>query len=433
MALDAAARTHAGKTRTSNEDAWLCRPAAGLFAVVDGLGGEEAGEVAAAIAVAAIAEVPDLPDLPGETILAQALRVARDRVLDEADRDEKKDGMGAVATALRFDDAGQVVSIAHVGDTRAYLVHAGGVRVLTHDHVAEGPAGKKRQVARDLGRRDLKGEWVETSRARVARGDLLVLCSDGLHDVVGAEELANELLRLRAEAKSADAVATRLVGMALSGGGPDNVTVVAVRVGRFRRGAPVGPRARVWAVGAVVAALALGAGAWWLGRAAPTGLPAAVTGDGRVIVAEVLGFGAGASTVVAEGATFAVVGARMAGSDWSIEVAPGGAARLERVVLAPEREVAVAVGPGAELLVRDVRLESGRLRLRVPEGGRVVLEHLVLPSAEALVVEGAGVVARTDVRVANEVLPAPGAPGAPPPAPGAPSSGASDPPVEPTP
>ena len=96
MALDGAARTHPGKQRTTNEDALVCRPAAGLFAVVDGMGGEEAGEVAAAIAVAAIAEVPDLADLAGETVLSQAFHTARERILAEADSDPTKEGMGAV-------------------------------------------------------------------------------------------------------------------------------------------------------------------------------------------------------------------------------------------------------------------------------------------------------------------------------------------------
>jgi protein phosphatase len=170
MAIEAAARTHAGRVRTTNEDAWVSRPAAGLFAVVDGMGGEACGEVAAAIAVQALAEVPDLPGLAGETILAQAFTAARERILAAADEDPEKEGMGAVATAVRFDDGGGELSVAHVGDSRAYLVGVAGVRVLTHDHLAEGRPGTKRQVARDLGRRDLRGEWVETSRVRVAAG-----------------------------------------------------------------------------------------------------------------------------------------------------------------------------------------------------------------------------------------------------------------------
>ena len=68
MTLSASARTHAGRVRPQNEDAAVCRPEHGLFAVIDGMGGQEAGEVAAAIAAAALAEVPNLPRLAGEKI-----------------------------------------------------------------------------------------------------------------------------------------------------------------------------------------------------------------------------------------------------------------------------------------------------------------------------------------------------------------------------
>ncbi len=397
MALDGAARTHAGKARTTNEDAWLCRPAAGIFAVVDGLGGEEAGEVAAAIAVAALAEIPDLPELPGETVLAQALRAARDRILDEADRDPEKEGMGAVATAIRFDDAGQMVSIAHVGDTRAYLVHVGGVRLLSKDHVAEASGGQKARVARDLGRRDLLGEWVETSRCRVSRGDVVVLCSDGLHDVVPAAELASELIKLRAEAKTADAIATRLVAMALAAGGPDNVTVVAIRVGRFRRGDKAKSVAKLARIGVLVAlAGAFAAGAWWFGQQ-PGGLPKVVVGMVDIGPSAALTLTAASRTEVAAQGVLTVTGQRLDGGDWTVAVVTGGALHLERTVLAVERELVVELSAGGELLVRDLRIEAGRLRVVAPAGARVILEHVTLAGPDSLVIEGAGLVSRHDV------------------------------------
>ncbi len=405
MALDGAARTHAGKTRTTNEDAWLCRPAAGIFAVVDGLGGEEAGEVAAAIAVAALSEVPDLPELPGETVLAQALRVARDRILDEADRDPSKEGMGAVATALRFDDAGQMVSIAHVGDTRAYLVSAGGVRQLSKDHVAEASGGHKARVARDLGRRDLRGEWVETSRSRVSRGDIVVLCSDGLHDVVPSAELAEELVRLRAEAKTADAIATRLVAMALAAGGPDNVTVVAVRVGRFRRGGGAKSRAKLARIGVLIAvAGAFAVGGWWL-SARPGGVPKAVVGVVDVGPSKPLTVTAASRTEVTPEGVLRVIGQRLDGGDWTVLVAAGASFHLERSVLAVDRDLVVELSPAAEFLARDLRIEAGRLRVLAPDGARVILEHITLAGPDSLVIEGAGLVSRHDVRLTEGPLP----------------------------
>ncbi len=400
MPLDAAARTHAGKVRTSNEDAWLSRPAAGLFAVVDGMGGEACGEVAAAIAVQALAEVPDLPELASETVLSQALSVARERILAAADADPSREGMGAVATALRFDDSGASVSVAHVGDSRAYLVTAAGVRVLTHDHLAESVGGRKRQVSRDLGRRDLRGNWVETSRVKVAKGDLLVLSSDGLHDVVTADELGRELVKLRAEARTADAVATRLVSMALSAGGPDNVTVVAVRVGRFRRG--VARRS----VAAPLAMLATGvvglATGWFVGTGMPAtkvDIPKEVAGVVTLLGAEERVVPSATRSTLRKGGSLRVLGQRLGGGDWSIDVQAGASLQIERAVVALDRELFVQAQAGASVLVRDVRVESGRLRFAVPAGAHVVLEHVSLPDAAALVIEGEGEVSQVGVTV----------------------------------
>jgi protein phosphatase len=422
MAIEAAARTHAGRVRTTNEDAWVSRPAAGLFAVVDGMGGEACGEVAAAIAVQALAEVPDLPGLAGETILAQAFTAARERILAAADEDPEKEGMGAVATAVRFDDGGGVLSVAHVGDSRAYLVGVAGVRVLTHDHLAEGRPGTKRQVARDLGRRDLRGEWVETSRVRVAAGDLVVLCSDGLHDVVPADELGRELVKLRAEARTADAVATRLVGMALSAGGPDNVTVVAVRVGRFRRGRQ--PRSFAAPVAALAGAAAGALVMWLVARSAgapePT-LPASVPRDTTLAGLDERVAASATHTRVLPGASLRVVGERLRGSDWSVSLVGDANLQIERVVVALERELFVEVEAGGTLLLRDVRVERGRLRISGPAGARVLLEHVSLPSEDSLVVEGGALVNRVDVGFAASAPspdPSP-APGAAPPEPAA--------------
>ncbi len=398
--MDAAARTHVGRVRTSNEDAWLSRPGAGLFAVVDGMGGQACGEVAAAIAVQALAEVPNLSGLAGETVLAQALAVARDRILASADEDSSKEGMGAVATALRFDDGGGAVSLAHVGDTRAYLVSATGVRILTNDHLVASVSGKKPQVARDLGRRDLQGNWVETTRVKVAMGDLLVLSSDGLHDVVPMDELGRELVKLRAEARTADAVATRLVSMALSGGGPDNITVVAVRVGRFRRG--VAGRSRLVPLVGVAGILAGAVGGWLAANELPLGrtvLPEEVIGELTVQGVDEIVVPSASRTQVRPGSSFRIVGERLRGSDWAVELLGGSTLQLERTVVALDRELFVRLEPNSALLVRDVRVESGRLRFAVPAGARVVLEHVSLPNEAALVIEGEGLVSRVDVAV----------------------------------
>ncbi|MBM4391065.1 MAG: serine/threonine-protein phosphatase, partial [Deltaproteobacteria bacterium] len=404
MGLDAAARTHAGKVREINEDAFVCRPDAGLFAVVDGMGGEAHGELAAAIAVRALAEVPPSRGLAGETVLAQAMQAARERILAEADTDRGKEGMGAVATAIRLDDDGRSLRLAHVGDTRAYLVHRAGVRLLTHDHVADGPVGTKRQVARDLGRREVQGEWVETGRATIEPGDLVVLCSDGLTDVVPQEELLQELVRLRG-AKSADAVATSLVGRALAKGGPDNVTVVALRVSPFsRRERPAGSAWFRVVLGVVIVGLVALTIASSGDLAGLVGACSGAHGDpvpARVETNRSLGPEAplalrpGTQTVVASELAFSVRGQVLAGSDWTITARPRAAVTIERAVVELDRDLAVVLEPGAELLLRDVRVERGRIRVVAPQGSRVTVDHLSLPTLEALVVEGEGTVVRT--------------------------------------
>lgn len=408
MALDAAARTHPGKVRTNNEDAWVCRANAGLFAVVDGMGGEASGEVASAIAVRAIAEVPGLPDIQSEAALSAAMKVARERILAEADADPAKEGMGAVATALRFDDDGKAITFAHVGDTRAYLIHAEGVRLLTHDHVSDGPAGTKRQVARDLGRRDIHAPFAEVGRTKVSTGDLLILCSDGLTDVVPTVELLAEFARLRGSQTAADAVATRLVALALDAGGPDNITVVAVRVGPYSRRRPV-TFPWVSAAGLLVLAaaawgmsLAVDQGVldhWLVGDAAVDHLPATVDEFTEMLVGEDLMVGAASRTVLRAGASLRVVGKRITGSDWTLQVAPGAAVEFQRSVVAVDRDVLIELGAGAEALVRDLRIERGRLRIVVPTGSRVRIEHVFLATEESLVIEGSGAVIQTSVQL----------------------------------
>jgi serine/threonine protein phosphatase PrpC len=122
-ALCAAARTHRGTVRPENEDAFLCRPDLGLFAVIDGMGGQKAGRQAAALARQALLDAGD----PARGLIAANQRIVR---VAKSRRDLQ--GMGCVASALRIEDG--VGRIAHVGDTRVYLAVAAGCEQLTRDH-----------------------------------------------------------------------------------------------------------------------------------------------------------------------------------------------------------------------------------------------------------------------------------------------------------
>lgn len=400
MKLDAAARTHTGSVRTANEDAYVCRPQAGLFAVIDGMGGQEAGEVAAAIAAAALADVPNTPQLTSETVLAEALRAARDRILGEVTAHPEWEGMGAVATAIRLDDDGKRVALAHVGDTRAYLVSAAGLRQLSRDHLGPAPDGAgKRRVSRDLGRRDLDENWVETSHVAVSAGDVIVLASDGLTDVVANDALAAELTRLRRENATAEAIAARLVGLALAGGGPDNVTVVVVRVGSFRRGRPalpIWPAALVVSVGFTAIALA-----WALTHVGhkPAVLPTEVFEALTLDAAASIRVPPGSHTTVHPGATFVVRGTELIGGDWTITIQDGATFTLDRNVADLDGALRIDGAGAAQVLVRDLRVESGKVIVSGPATTTFTLDHLTLPTFDSLSVEGTPGLTRTDIHV----------------------------------
>ena len=224
-----AGRTDVGRLRKNNEDAIVVVPAGRLYAVVDGMGGLAAGEVAADHAVQALRGVPATPDVPSDRALVAAFEDARARILRDGTAHPERKEMGAVATAARIDADGLGFTLAHVGDTRAWLVGDGGVRQLTVDHVERVGAGRPR-VCRDFGRPQLPERWVDVQHVRARRGDLLVLASDGLHDSVPADELERTFVRLRAERLAPDAAAGRLVALALLHGGHDNVSVVVVRM-----------------------------------------------------------------------------------------------------------------------------------------------------------------------------------------------------------
>jgi serine/threonine protein phosphatase PrpC len=219
--------------RPENQDAFLCRPDLGLFAVIDGMGGQRAGRHAAELARAALLEA-------GEP--ARGLAAANERIRTEADSRAELHGMGCVASALRI--SGGVARIAHVGDTRVYLAGAAGCEQLTRDHTVAaseqerlglshlhaGDLPGRNQVTRDLGGRRRVGEgWIDRLEVTLERDALLLLCSDGLPTAVGADELFDRLRRSRRDGSPPEELADALITRALERGARDNVTAVVVR------------------------------------------------------------------------------------------------------------------------------------------------------------------------------------------------------------
>jgi len=231
---DHATRTDTGRRRSGNEDSHFVR--APLFVIADGMGGAQAGEVASRTAIDAFAG--GLPDGPGsdEERLAAVVAEANARIHALAGSDEHLTGMGTTLTAayVGVDD----LAVAHVGDSRLYVFRDGGLRQLTDDHSLVGELVRRGQLSereaeehpqRSIITRALGPEGhvvVDHHTWPVSDGDVYLLCSDGLTDMVPDARIA----ALIADATALGAAATALVAAANDAGGRDNITVILFRV-----------------------------------------------------------------------------------------------------------------------------------------------------------------------------------------------------------
>ncbi|MDI3316422.1 MAG: Stp1/IreP family PP2C-type Ser/Thr phosphatase [Bacillota bacterium] len=234
MRVDAA--SDVGKVRPRNEDAWVWRRirTLELLAVADGLGGHRAGDVASRLALDELAKGLDVDGAEtGEASresLLRAVRRANQAVWEAARARAEWQGMGTTLTAALVD--GDRLTLAHVGDSRAYLWRAGSLRQLTSDHslvqalVARGALSE--EEAEHVPERHILTRAVGTSpevevdvlEIRLEPGDRLVLATDGLSAALNKEQVAALL------AEGGDRPAHRLVEAANRGGAPDNVTVL---------------------------------------------------------------------------------------------------------------------------------------------------------------------------------------------------------------
>ncbi|WP_182112575.1 MULTISPECIES: PP2C family serine/threonine-protein phosphatase [unclassified Actinotalea] len=233
IALRYAARSDVGLVRANNQDSAYAGPR--LLAVADGMGGHAGGDVASSVAVAHLAPLDDEAHGPDDALaeLSQALTTAHDELLARAEENPELAGLGTTVTALLR--SGNKLAMAHIGDSRAYLLRDGELTQVTTDHsfvqhlvntgkitAEEAERHPQRSVLlRVLG--DFDMEIVPDMSVREARvGDRWLLCSDGLSGVVSADTLAETMRTVT----DVDACADQLVQLALRGGAPDNVTVV---------------------------------------------------------------------------------------------------------------------------------------------------------------------------------------------------------------
>ncbi|MEK6272434.1 MAG: Stp1/IreP family PP2C-type Ser/Thr phosphatase [Actinomycetota bacterium] len=226
-------RTDTGRQRNANEDAYFARGS--LFAVADGMGGAQAGEVASRLAAESFEPVQRGEESP-EAYLRAIARTANARIHRLAQADSSRSGMGTTLTAAMVED--DEVSFAHVGDSRAYLFRDGELKLLTSDHSLVEELRRQGRLtdeqAEDHPQRSIitralgpeREVEVDTLTHRARPGDVYLLCSDGLTAMVREDRIAATL----ADTESLEDAVSSLVSEANEAGGRDNITVVAFRL-----------------------------------------------------------------------------------------------------------------------------------------------------------------------------------------------------------
>lgn len=237
-------RTDVGLVRDHNEDDFIALPDHGLYLVADGMGGHNAGAVASQICVdTAASYFEDRSNKPPDDLigpdphLAHALRAANRAIYDAAANNKAFSGMGTTAVGVRLID--NALTISHAGDSRAYLFRHGDLRLLTQDHSLSnflrlmGREGEARFAEATMGNVIMRALGleptveIESSLVTIEPRDRLLLCSDGLSDLVNEDEISAVLMAPNTTRTQA---VEQLIELALDEGGRDNITVMIIDV-----------------------------------------------------------------------------------------------------------------------------------------------------------------------------------------------------------
>jgi protein phosphatase len=233
LRLVVGAATDNGQVRDHNEDGYLVDGDLGLVAVADGMGGHRGGEVASATAINVLREVyTDGRDL------REAVVAANDAVFERSTADDAVRGMGTTMTAGVLAEDGETLIIGHVGDSRAYLHRGGELKRVTTDHSLVEELLRAGELTEEEAERDPRrsmitravgleqGVEVDLYPVALKQGDRLVICSDGLTDMVSETDIAAAI----ADESDPEKAARRLIEAANDAGGVDNITAVIVDV-----------------------------------------------------------------------------------------------------------------------------------------------------------------------------------------------------------
>jgi serine/threonine protein phosphatase PrpC len=247
MRFQAAFRSDPGRVRSNNEDVPIVDPERGVYGVIDGVGGQAAGEVAAGIACDVILQRLARPlGSPAERV-REAIAIANNEIFRSAEESPALRGMACVVTLGIVTE--RLLTIGHVGDSRLYKIRADGMFKLTHDHspigeredvgeISESDAmrhPRRNEVFRDVGsafRDKDEQDFVEVIEQAVESDSAILLCTDGLTDMVPSSTIERIV---RSHAGSPEDVAEALVAAANDAGGKDNVTVVYAEAPDFAR------------------------------------------------------------------------------------------------------------------------------------------------------------------------------------------------------
>ncbi len=242
--MQIAGLTNRGRERARNEDSYFLKADSGiaLLAVADGMGGHRAGNVASGLAVSSAEQLWDDLDRTNSftpekarTIMCSMVLNANSLILDEADHSSARQGMGTTLTSgLLYDNR---LTIGHIGDSRAYLVHNGKIKLLTRDHslleqlIASGQVKpeeahnhpQRHVLTRALG--TALDPEIDIIELVLKTGSALILCTDGLTNLVKD----HEILALCQNEPDPHSLAEALIDLANSRGGHDNITVVIAK------------------------------------------------------------------------------------------------------------------------------------------------------------------------------------------------------------
>lgn len=235
--------TNVGKVRSHNEDAIkMIEP--NTFIVADGMGGQAAGEVASRILIETVENELKSAQLPyNEEILRGTILKANENILSEVEKHSEYNGMGTTATILHIsepkEDQPELISqtayYAHIGDSRLYKLESSGLKQITVDHSYVEDLVRRGELTQEQARvhpmknvllRAVGSEekiTVDTGNFKVKSGDIFLLCSDGLTNMVEDEEIAKILMTTKNPAED-------LIEVALNHGGKDNISVIVVGV-----------------------------------------------------------------------------------------------------------------------------------------------------------------------------------------------------------